>query len=299
MTIHSIAISGASGWLGREAIAKISSFLSLGKMYLYSSNGRNINSGNKVSLPSENFLDIDPPSSLTGFVHLAFLTRDKVASSSFSEFVSTNLSLISKACTVIESSKPKWVVLVSSGAILDLTTGELETDILRNPYGFCKRVEESLILQSAQKVGANVVIGRLWGATGECMPQNSAYAISDFINSAHTQKRITINSGGSVFRRYVDAGEFIEVLIKAAIMGESTTVNSGGPKIEIGDLATLVSSHFSGVSIARSNKEEEVDDYFPRDQEFEELASKTGVQVSDLETQVFRTVKGHLASFCD
>ena len=294
-----IAISGATGWLGREAIEKLSHAMPVENLILFSSDGRNTvnNSGN--SLPTENFFLAEVSKSLEGFIHLAFLTRDKVSTIGFAEFVSKNISLISKACQKIETSKPKWVVLVSSGAILDRNSGAEETDIIKNPYGFCKRIEEALVLQSAQKVGANVVIGRLWGATGEFMPHNPAYAISDFIHTAQTNKRILIKSGGSVIRRYVDAGEFIEVLVKAAVLGEQVTINSGGTKIEIGELAHLVAGHFSNIEIVRPVQNDILDDYFPRDNDFETLAAKVGVVLCDLETQVSRTVKGHLAKFSD
>lgn len=291
-----IAISGATGWLGRETVAKLSHSMPLENLILFSSDGRNTVNSSGNSLPTENFLLAESSKSLEGFIHLAFLTRDKVSTIGFAEFVSKNMSLISKACQIIETSKPKWVVIVSSGAIIDRNSGEEETDIMKNPYGFCKRIEEALVLQSAQKVGANVVIGRLWGATGEFMPHNSAYAISDFIQTAHTKKKIVIKSGGTVIRRYVDAGEFIEVLVKAAVIGEHITINSGGTKIEIGDLAHLVAKHFSDIEIVRPVQNDLLDDYFPRDNEFEALAANVGTALCDLQTQVTRTVKGHLAA---
>jgi nucleoside-diphosphate-sugar epimerase len=291
-----VAVSGASGWLGLETIERLSSNLSDSHLLLYSSNGRSLVGPNNATILTKDFLSADPPETLEGFIHLAFLTREKVSSVGYSEYVSKNVSLISKACKVIETSKPKWIVLVSSGAIFDRNTGNLETDCLKNPYGFCKRIEENLILDSANKVGANVVIGRLWGATGGLMPLNSEYAISDFIQSAHQHKQITIRSAGSVFRRYVDAGDFMQVLYEAAVRGETITINSGGPKTEIGALATLVSDHFDDIEIVRPVQDDLSDDYFPRDHEFEALAKRFDVKLSDIELQVTRTVKGHVSA---
>lgn len=295
---NSIAISGASGWLGRETIEVLEDIPSH-EMTLFTSNGRDLLIKNEKKLLSKNFLTSSSPPALDGFIHLAFLTRDKVEEVGSKEFIAINMSLISKACQFIETSKPKWVVIVSSGAILDRKSGNLESNIETNPYGFCKRVEEILVTQSAQKVGANVVIGRLWGASGNHMPLNDAYALSDFIVSAHRDKKITIKSGGKVFRRYVDAGEFMKVLIKSAILGDSLTVNSGGPRVEIGELATLVASHFNGTVIERSSTEVATDDYFPRGDEFEVTASFLGVTLSDMKTQVSQTVEGHQSSFIE
>lgn len=294
-----IAISGASGWLGNQTLEVIEKSASAESPLLYTSNGREIVLRGIGKRKTQGFLESQSPTSLEGFIHLAFLTRDKVESIGPKDFISTNLSLISKACQIIESSKPKWVVTVSSGAILDRNSGELESNIEKNPYGFCKRIEELLITQSAQKVGANVVIGRLWGASGQLMPSNSAYALSDFIISAQKDKKINIKSGGKVFRRYLDAGEFMDVLIKAAQSGKSLTINSGGPRVEIGDLAEMVAQHFSEVEIYRSSALDDVDDYYPHGSEFENLAEELGVELSDLKIQVSRTVKGHLASIND
>jgi len=294
-----IGISGATGWLGLETIDKLSSSISGDSLRLFSSNGRRLVSSNNAPLATQDFLLADPPQTLEGFINLAFLTREKVSTVGYSEYVSRNISLISQACKIIEISRPKWIVLVSSGAIFDRNTGKLETDCLKNPYGFCKRIEENLILDSANKVGANVVIGRLWGATGGLMPLNSAYAISDFIQSAHHHKQIAISSAGTVFRRYVDAGEFMQVLYEAAVRGETITINSGGPKIEIGTLADLVADQFSGIKIVRPVQDGLSDNYFPQDHEFEALAEKFGVKLTDIEQQVSRTVKGHISALLD
>ena len=296
--VNNIAISGASGWLGREAI-KVLDGVASHELALFTSNGRELLFGNDEKRLSRNFLSSKPPLSLDGLIHLAFLTRDKIEIVGSQEFIATNLNLISKACEFIETSKPKWVVIVSSGAIFDRGSGDLESNIQRNPYGFCKRVEELLITQSAHKVGANVVIGRLWGASGKFMPHNPAYALSDLIISAHKEKKITIRSGGKVIRRYVDASEFMEVLIKAAISRESLTINSGGPRVEIGELATLVAKNFAEVEIERSPLEMATDDYYPRGEDFEMLASTLGISLSDIETQVSQTIQGHLANFIE
>jgi nucleoside-diphosphate-sugar epimerase len=294
-----IAISGASGWLGNETIEVIAEIAPKVSPLLFTSNGREIVLRNLEKRGTKGFLESQPPTSLEGFIHLAFLTRDKIESVGTKDFISTNLSLISKACQVIESSKPKWVVIVSSGAILDRNSGELESNIQTNPYGFCKRVEEILITQSASKVGANVVIGRLWGASGRFMPPNPAYALSDFIISAHTQKKIMIKSGGQVIRRYVDASEFMEVLVKAAISEKSLTLDSGGPRVEIAELASLVAKHFTDIVVERSPTEMTVDDYYPRGDDFENLASALGITLSDINTQVSQTIQGHLSSFVE
>ena len=94
-------------------------------------------------------------------MHLAFLTREKVAEYGFENYAIRNLQLISSACQVIRRMKPKWIVLVSSGAIFDRESGNMEDDLVRNPYGYLKRIEELALTDAAKDVNANIVIGRL------------------------------------------------------------------------------------------------------------------------------------------
>jgi nucleoside-diphosphate-sugar epimerase len=263
----------------------------------FSSNGRSIKLINSKEYLTSSFevnqFEIEPKN-LEGYIHLAFLTRDKLKTLNFNDFIRINLELISKACQIIERNKPKWVVVVSSGAILDRESGEIECDVEKNPYGFCKRIEELLLADAAKRVGANIVIGRLWGASGEQMPPNLEYALSDFIESARLKNEIQIKSGGEVFRRYVDAGEFMEVLVKLAISGESRLLDSGGVVIEIGELSQLVAGHFPGTSVSRSKSLTDVDDYYPKEQDFNDLAKELGIQLRTIKEQVARTVNGHI-----
>ena len=295
-----VLITGATGWLGRETVARILEGklggISKNDLLLASSNGRDLELDSLGVFPTNalaEFSDIKSKVAIDGLVHLAFITKDKTAEYSFSDYVAKNIELISAACKIIEREKPKWVVVVSSGAIIDRSTMEIENNVLRNPYGFCKRIEEALISESARKVGANIVIGRLWGGSGLYMPVKRAYAISDFIESAKEKNAISINSGGEVIRRYCDAGDFMEVLVRAARKGGTTTLDSGGSIIEVGELAKLISARLGEIPITRSQTPTPLDDYYPRGSEFEDLAKSVGVQLHGIDEQVLRTLKSH------
>ncbi len=295
-----VLITGATGWLGRETVARVLEGkldgISKNDLLLASSNGRDLELDSLGVFPTDALAGISDTKSkdgIDGLVHLAFITKDKTAEYSFSDYVAKNIELISTACKIIEREKPKWVVVVSSGAIIDRSTMGIENNALQNPYGFCKRIEEALIAESACKVGANIVIGRLWGGTGLYMPIKRAYAISDFIESAKEKNAISINSGGEVIRRYCDAGDFMEVLVRAALKGDTTTIDSGGSIIEVGELANLISARMGEIPITRSKTPTPLDDYYPRGSEFEDLAKSVGVQLHGIDEQVLRTLKSH------
>jgi hypothetical protein len=49
------------------------------------------------------------------------------------------------------------------------------------------------------------------------------------------------------------------------------------------------------VVIERSVTDLTTDDYFPRGDDFEKLASTMGITLSDIKTQVSQTIQGHLS----
>lgn len=295
-----ILISGATGWLGTESVARILDGkidgIASSNLELCSSDGRELVINQAHVFPTLAFqkhAGQTEGTQLHGFIHLAFLTKDKVSQIDFSDYVTKNIELISAACKIIDQTKPKWVVVVSSGAIIDRETLKLENDVVKNPYGFCKRIEELLISDAASKVGANLVIGRLWGGTGLHMPIKRAYAVSDFIESLKESGTIKITSGGDVFRRYCDVGDFMEVLLKSAIRGDNRVVNSGGSVIELGDLAELIISVAGNGLIRRSTLPSDLDNYFPQGMDFEDLALSLGVPLYGISEQVLRTLTSH------
>jgi nucleoside-diphosphate-sugar epimerase len=294
-------ITGASGWLGRECISSLISsktISSFEEVKLYSSKRRILEFPGFGSTTSESFLEIrksDFPET-EHFIHLAFLTRDLLAKYGAKEFKEVNKRLTSQAIDFIANVKPSYVSNVSSGAVFSRDTGNLETDIDNNPYGYGKLEEEKLLKEVCQKNSINLSIGRLWGATGLNMPVNRAYAISDLICMGILDKKIVIKAKNLVYRRYCDAGEFMKVLTYAAISQRFTLFDSGGPKVEIGELASLISGEIGVPNIERQNDPAvPLDDYYPRSQDYENLLDSIGLVPKSLEIQVRKTVEGHLS----
>lgn len=296
-SLPKLIISGATGWLGQEVLALLETEDPSHPTYEVipiSSKERILDRPSGQKMITQTYENLKLYENVEGFINLAFLTREKVTDLGYENYVLRNLELISNACQVIEKSKPKWVVLVSSGAIFKNKSDQLETSLRDNPYGFLKRVEELLIADAVARIGANVVIGRLWGASGRYMPINRAYALSDFLCQALNGGPIQVRSGQKVFRRFCDAGEFMSVLIGLARKGQSCTLNSGGPLIEIGDLAAVIANHFRGVSVHRTVAiSEPADEYYPRNNEFEEKAKEMNIDLTLISHQIERTLTGH------
>ena len=112
-----IVITGASGWLGKETISVLSS--TDFELKLFASEKKSINLLENGKVDANSLDSVNTIGSCEGFIHLAHLTRDRVSKLGQQNFIYENLLLTSKAAQIIQSTKPKWVVLVSSGAIFD------------------------------------------------------------------------------------------------------------------------------------------------------------------------------------
>jgi nucleoside-diphosphate-sugar epimerase len=299
MSFAKYTITGASGWLGQEFISYLissQSITSMSEIKLYSSRKRILEIPGFGYTVSESFLETEESEfpETEHFIHLAFLTRDLVARYGVKEFVEVNKKLTSRAIDFIRAVKPSYVSNVSSGAVFSRLTGSLETDTASNPYGYGKLEEENLLKRVCEQNSINLSIGRLWGATGLHMPINRAYAISDLINMGIQNKELTIKAKNLVFRRYCDAGEFMNVVTYAATKDYFTLFDSGGPKVEIGDLALLISQEIGVRTIERQmDPDKPIDDYYPRSQDYENLLNSIGLTPKNLKTQVKNTVEGH------
>ena len=292
-----VLVSGASGWLGQAFIRIVhdkETPIDLNQIVGLTSIPNKKDPTQLIQY--EDFYGHGLPNPIEGFVHLAFLTRDKVQLMSPEEYILSNRKIIDRAAEIIRLTKPKWVALVSSGAIFSKSTDyiAIELDLLSNPYGFLKLEEEHKIREAAADVGANLAIGRLWGATGRDLKPSPKYAISDFIQSAITKKKITIHSKNLVFRRFCDASEFMSVLVNCATKEHFRVFNSGGPLVELGDLAKQISNQIGNCEIERETLAYLAPDtYFPKNHSYEEIASKLGIHPLSLEEQVARTIRGH------
>lgn len=297
-----VIVTGAGGWLGTELLesllAENGPELVQQSVVCLGSRPRNIvlSDGTSLQVLPLNGFQPNPTDEFTGIVHLGFLTRDKVASLGFEPYVSANLTITSNAVRLVETVKPNWVATVSSGAVFSDQNGTFENNIERNPYGFTKRIEEELLTIAASKVGAHIAIARLWGAIGESMPINRAYAMSDFIMQSLETGKIVVRAPYEVYRRYCDARGFMEVLVACAETFTLKTFSSGGHLIELTELAHMVANLTDGEVQPRDFDSSAVADrYFPRERDFDRLVAELNCPQRSFEDVLKRTVESHVA----
>lgn len=291
-----ILLTGASGWIGKSFLEVYENLygpeLTQANISATSSVKKEIEleSGTIIkSLPLTEEISLNKK--YGGIVHLAALTRDKLSQYNNSEYFYRNMEILSLTLNALDRGVD-WSICVSSGAVFRSNKIEFDNDINSNPYGFYKRLEEVIFKKLQETQNFVFVCPRLWGATGSDMKSHQNYAFGSFIKDAIEQKEIVINSGHKVYRRYIDTRDLMNLCLKMIQNNESQTFNSGGPLIEIGELANKISVELPGVTIVRNQKVENPDDhYYPTDMEIDSLFSKYDLKYSSIEEQIKKTIR--------
>jgi nucleoside-diphosphate-sugar epimerase len=204
---NKIVLIGATGWFGLCFLDiyyqvfgnKIRTYL-----ILVTSDGRDINHPNiPFSLNSLSLSDLENIE-LSNFslIQAAFLTRDKIQSLGFSDYVNKNLSIIGSIENFVSKNKPSNFFLISSGATYNDNS----------LYGVLKR-EEKRRFKSLNNQGVNVIVFNVFGAIGKSCSYRNWSAVCDFLKSAIGRNVIKFNSDGSVMRGFVSFDDLSKLII--------------------------------------------------------------------------------------
>jgi nucleoside-diphosphate-sugar epimerase len=293
--MKSISINGASGWLGTatlRAISRIEGDKAPWAKTLFGSYSRNHTFVGLGEYEIQKYpMALAEKSGTDIFVNLAFKTRDYIKKFGETEYARENLEIIKNSILSARISNPKSIVLISSGVVTKYqqTGGKYHDDA----YTRLKIYEEECFKQLSDELDANLIILRMWAATGEDMTEPQKYGIGNLLIQSQLENAILIESSRKVFRKYADASQQLEICLRAALDGKSMTVNSGGALIEIRDLAERIRVKYSPKLLVKQHwKQEEVaDDYFWSGDEFESMARRFKVELYSLDEQIELTFK--------
>jgi len=291
---ETVVVTGASGWLGKSAVSVLSNEFSNYRVIALS-RSYNINkSNNDVTYMSYDEFTNDN-SEIIGLVHTAFMTKNYIQEIGPLEYINENTKIHDWLMNFIKLKNPNWTVAVSSGATkqyIDKVEADLpmfDSDL----YGKMKLEEEGALLGSDIP---NVAVGRLWAASGRYMQNHKIYALGQFIEAAIQAKNIKIASRDPVYRRYIDAEDFMKVLVMTALDSKRTLFDSGGVLTTIENLAEEVAKLFnyknnSKIEIEYNTKKTSIENanYFANSEKFLELQSKYKIQERSITDQIERT----------
>jgi len=288
-----ILVLGASGWLGTTLVRQLLSQGSRSHLFIASHTrqqplGPNIYLVRAFSLAE--IRDFSPEV----VINCAFLTKDRFRSHDIQDFIRINEDLTSQFLDILSLPHVGVGVTISSGSATLPSADSIDL----NPYGYLKRLEQEQLLSmgsSTLTVGA----ARAWSLSGDLVPNPSSYALSDFIWQALTTGQITVNATSEVWRRYCDAAEFLKLSLDAIITGRESIVDSGGPLVELRELADIVSEVIGGVAVSSTSPVGVSEIYASNGQQYEQLCMESGISIESLSSQIYRVteaLRGRLSS---
>lgn len=289
MSAKQVLVTGANGWLGQTCLAEYSREF---ETVALSRNPAIPMASRTLPIYTDALGDVEPQ----GVVHLAFRTKDQQVQANYKE---DNRRLTGFASNLIQTTKPAWVISIGSGdEVFARDCAGLSL------YGQLKLEEKTAIDQACYAVGASHVRIRLWGASGRYMQHHQNYAFGSFLHQALQHDRIVVNAQHAVWRRYCDAGQLMRLALSLAESGNTLELDSGGPLVELHDLARSVAVLVScpdtpNIEVVSSlNPLLQADDYFPRGFEYEEYAAEMGIEPMSIEDQISNTIPS-LGTGCD
>ncbi len=222
------------------------------------------------------------------FAPLAFATRDRSLQMSDQEYIDLNRAIVMEAASVIRAGKVGSVLNISSGVVIKKSESQL-MDNSYSIYADLKRFQEDLFANACNSVGIPLINCRVFSLSGQDMKEPLKYAIGNLLNQVISTGSIELSSKGLVVRRYMDSRDLMTLLLEYVMRGDSISVESGGEKIDLIQLAKLVLKLYGHPpdSITYSDTSETLsNEYFSSENHFEKIADETSYTLADIKNQI-------------
>lgn len=158
-------------------------------------------------------------------------------------------------------------------------------------YGKMKKEEESKALSLVTDEKAAVIL-RAYSVTGGHVRRPLDYAFSNFVLKASTG-HIEVTAESLVRRRYCAVSDALTVCLRAVSSGASGVMETGGPLVEMGELADRVASVVNPNAVVSRAKLDasQSHDYHSDDSSWQSWTQEFGVQTLDLDDQIRQVAK--------
>jgi UDP-glucuronate decarboxylase len=294
------AVTGATGWLGRAACEVLTRALgpeAPDRLVPFASHARAeaLDSGAPLSVRG---LEDLPGCDADVLLHFAYVTREFAAERGVEAYVLANLSISCTVLDYIRIQRPSFMAYASSGAAATaLARGE--TDIVADPYGALKLMDELALRRASADVGSRSLMARVFNVSGPWLMKPEAFALSDIIRQVDAGGPVRIRASHQVIRSYVDVEDLVSVMVAAsldaALPADLQVDTVGEVEVEVGDLAERIRRVLGcdGVKVEREiDPSAPTDRYVGAGHEFASLARQVGVPLRGLDEQIARTAQG-------
>lgn len=287
-----IAVVGARGWIGRTALALLREALgeeAFNARVVCFGSSAGLVDGTIPVLPLAALADL--PHRPTLLLHLAFLTKDKVADMAQEAYVSANETLSGTIASALDAIGVDRLFVASSGAAAFADDPAAAPDL--RLYGRMKRDDEERFAAWAEAgAGRRVANGRIYSVSGPWMNKHEVYALASFILDALAGKPIEVTAPRPVWRSYVAVRELLAVvlaLLTDTVGPAVTAFETGGEALELADVAAAVARVCGGSVRRRPITELTINRYCGDDVAWQGLLKAHGLSHLALDAQVSET----------
>jgi nucleoside-diphosphate-sugar epimerase len=240
-----IILTGASGWLGKATLAMLAEALGddfKRRVHCFGSERREIDLGDGLMVMQSPLAALaELPSAPSWMLHLAFLTKDRVAGMKEADYIAACRHISESVEHALDRIGVTGLFVPSSGAAY--RANDMGASPAMRLYGSMKLADEELFANWADRTGHTAVIARVFNVTGAYINKFDAYALASFIVDALYDRPIKIQATRPVLRSFVATRELMSLVfaLLAADDGLITRFDTAGEEIlEMGALARTV-----------------------------------------------------------
>ncbi len=289
-----IAVTGATGWLGRVTLDLLRGALGeeafARRVGAYASRARTVDGIDMRALAT--LAGADQPYDV--IAHYAFVTREHAGEQGHDAYVAANVAISLEVLRALERGGVSGFFYTSSGAVYD-TAGLPETDLRANPYGALKHLDELAFAQACRAAGTGCAIARVFNVSGPHMAKPRLFALGDLVLCALAGEPLVVKARHPVRRSFVAAADVASLGLSLALAGEDAVFDTAGDRVvELGELAQLVGSELAGTLPVHRDYDPSgpAHEYAGRAGEMAGLARRHGVELASLEQQIHDTAAG-------
>lgn len=224
-------------------------------------------------------------------LHLAYLTREAAQVLGIDRYVAANIEITATVLEAMLRSQIAGVFYASSGAVYG-QDGRLETDLLGNPYGTLKHLDELALGAACGRLSARFAVARIFALSGAYMTKPAQFALGDLLKQGIDGGPLKVRAPRRVIRSYAAPRDILSVafahLLELEPSAPVLTFDAAGTTVEIGDLAARMASRF-GANVSRAPISEPDDRYVGDGEPFASLLRALGVTARSLDQQIADT----------
>lgn len=289
-----IIITGASGWVGLATIDLLAAALGDefgARVHCFGSSARDLTAGGGrvvTHRPLSELASLPPAPSL--LLHLAFLTKDKVAGMSEADYVAANAAIADTVLAALLPIDVRAIWIASSGAAY--RADDADAAPAMQLYGRLKRDDEDRFADWAQSTGRRAVITRVFNVSGPHINKPEHYALASFILDALAGRDVAVKAPHRVERGMVAIRELMSVVFAELLAGSDgvTRFDSGGAAAELGEIAAQVAQVLGAAGARRAAvTSARVDSYLGNEAAWEALCRHHAIARVGLAEQIRET----------